>query len=127
METENQAIKKECFVYPQEQAGEVDSEHLGRLFVFAMMWSVGAVLELEGRRRLELWLRSREVPTLPLPQLTDPEDTMFDYYVAPDGEHALHSGCKQRSFDPAYFCVIKVRTETLDDKTEIGILMYRER
>nr|XP_048312992.1 dynein axonemal heavy chain 5 [Myodes glareolus] len=78
---------------PKEQAGEVSPEHLGRLFVFAMMWSVGAVLELEGRSRLELWLRSREVPTLPLPQSTDPGDTMFDYYVAPDGSWRHWSLC----------------------------------
>lgn len=113
-------------VPPQEQAGEVSPEHLGRLFVFAMMWSVGAVLELEGRSRLELWLRSREVPTLPLPQSKDPGDTMFDYYVAPDGECALHSGWKERVFGPTYFCVIIVRTETLADKIELGILMNRE-
>ncbi|XP_041488031.1 dynein heavy chain 5, axonemal [Microtus oregoni] len=77
---------------PKEQAGEVGPEHLGRLFVFAMMWSVGAVLELEGRSRLELWLRSREVPTLPLPQ-SDAGDTMFDYYVAPDGSWRHWSLC----------------------------------
>ncbi|EDL82632.1 dynein, axonemal, heavy chain 5 [Rattus norvegicus] len=77
----------------EEQAGDVDPEHLGRLFVFAMMWSVGAVLELEGRRRMELWLRSREGPTLHLPQLTDPGDTMFDYYVAPDGTWRHWSMC----------------------------------
>ncbi|XP_063137599.1 dynein axonemal heavy chain 5 isoform X2 [Rattus norvegicus] len=77
----------------KEQAGDVDPEHLGRLFVFAMMWSVGAVLELEGRRRMELWLRSREGPTLHLPQLTDPGDTMFDYYVAPDGTWRHWSMC----------------------------------
>uniref|UniRef100_A0A8C6MZK3 Dynein, axonemal, heavy chain 5 n=1 Tax=Mus spicilegus TaxID=10103 RepID=A0A8C6MZK3_MUSSI len=78
---------------PKEQAGEVDPEHLGRLFVFAMMWSVGAVLELEGRRRMELWLRSREGPILHLPQLTDAGDTMFDYYVAPDGTWRHWSLC----------------------------------
>ncbi|ERE85885.1 dynein heavy chain 5, axonemal [Cricetulus griseus] len=78
---------------PKEQAGEVGPEHLGKLFVFAMMWSVGAVLELEGRRRLELWLSSREVPTPHLPQLTDPGDTMFDYYVAPDGSWRHWSMC----------------------------------
>ncbi|EDL08892.1 dynein, axonemal, heavy chain 5, isoform CRA_b [Mus musculus] len=77
----------------EEQAGEVDPEHLGRLFVFAMMWSVGAVLELEGRRRMELWLRSREGPTLHLPQLTDAGDTMFDYYVAPNGTWRHWSLC----------------------------------
>ncbi|XP_046324256.1 dynein axonemal heavy chain 5 isoform X2 [Marmota monax] len=68
---------------PKEQGGELDSEHLGRLFVFALMWSVGAALEPHARRRLELWLRARP-PALPLPP-EGPGDGMFDYYVAPDG------------------------------------------
>ncbi|GAB1299283.1 Dynein axonemal heavy chain 5 [Apodemus speciosus] len=93
METEDQVTRRACSLPLQEQAGEVDPEHLARLFVFAMMWSVGAVLELEGRRRMELWLRSREGSTLHLPQLTDPGDTMFDYYVAPDGTWKHWSMC----------------------------------
>ncbi|EPY86356.1 dynein heavy chain 5, axonemal [Camelus ferus] len=71
---------------PKEQGAEVTAEHLGRLFVFALMWSVGAVLELDGRRRLELWLRSREAGALDLPPLAGPDDTVFDYYVASDGQ-----------------------------------------
>ncbi|XP_048669966.1 dynein axonemal heavy chain 5 isoform X3 [Marmota marmota marmota] len=68
---------------PKEQGGELGPEHLGRLFVFALMWSVGAALEPHARRRLELWLRARP-PALPLPP-EGPGDGMFDYYVAPDG------------------------------------------
>ncbi|XP_071468921.1 dynein axonemal heavy chain 5 [Marmota flaviventris] len=68
---------------PKEQGGELGPEHLGRLFVFALMWSVGAALEPHARRRLELWLRARP-PALPLPP-EGPGDGLFDYYVAPDG------------------------------------------
>ncbi|XP_054207919.1 dynein axonemal heavy chain 5 isoform X7 [Homo sapiens] len=69
----------------KEQGGEVSQAHLGRLFVFALLWSAGAALELDGRRRLELWLRSRPTGTLELPPPAGPGDTAFDYYVAPDG------------------------------------------
>ncbi|XP_024103279.2 dynein axonemal heavy chain 5 [Pongo abelii] len=69
----------------KEQGGEVSRAHLGRLFVFALLWSAGAALELEGRRRLELWLRSRPAGTLELPPPAGLGDTAFDYYVAPDG------------------------------------------
>ena len=70
----------------QEQGGEVTAEHLERLYIFSLMWSVGAVLEPDGRRRVEHWLRSREMLALDLPPLAGPDDTMFDYYVGLDGE-----------------------------------------
>uniref|UniRef100_H0X0M1 Dynein axonemal heavy chain 5 n=1 Tax=Otolemur garnettii TaxID=30611 RepID=H0X0M1_OTOGA len=70
----------------KEQGGEVSRAHLGRLYVFALMWSVGAALEMGSRCRLEHWLRAQASPTLELPPLDGPGDTMFDYYVSPDGE-----------------------------------------
>ncbi|XP_055965046.1 dynein axonemal heavy chain 5 [Sorex fumeus] len=86
---------------PAKEAGvEVTAVHLGRLYVFALMWSVGAVLELEGRRRLEHWLRSQEPQTLDLPPLVGAEDTMFDYYVAPDGEWMHWNTCTEEYIYP---------------------------
>ncbi|XP_023388715.1 dynein heavy chain 5, axonemal [Pteropus vampyrus] len=70
---------------PKEQGVEVTAEHLGRLYVFSLMWSTGALLELAGRHRLELWLRSQAALALDLPPLAGTEDTMFDYYVTSDG------------------------------------------
>lgn len=70
----------------QEQGVEVTPGHLERLYVFSLMWSVGAPLELGGRRRLEHWLRSQETLALDLPPLSGTADTMFDYYVTSDGE-----------------------------------------
>ncbi|KAM4875452.1 dynein axonemal heavy chain 5 [Thomomys bottae] len=69
----------------KEQGGELGPEHLARLFVFGLLWSLGAGLEPEGRQRLELWLRARTQPALPLPPAEDPGDTMFDYFVTPEG------------------------------------------
>ena len=78
--------KTKSFFRAQEQGAEVTPEHLGRLYVFSLMWSVGAVLELEGRRRVEHWLRSQEALTLDLPPLAGTDDTMFDYHVSSSGE-----------------------------------------
>lgn len=79
---------------------EVTAEHLGRLYVFSLMWSVGALLEPAGRGRLELWLRSQAALALDLPPLVGTEDTMFDYYVASDGERGLfHSAVTRRNSD----------------------------
>ncbi|KAL4616938.1 dynein heavy chain 5, axonemal [Arapaima gigas] len=72
---------------PKDQGGEVSREHMERLYIFALMWSIGAVLELEDRKKLETWLRNHDrihfdLPTIP----PGSEDTMFDYYVTQSGQ-----------------------------------------
>ncbi|XP_078395203.1 dynein axonemal heavy chain 5 [Cetorhinus maximus] len=72
---------------PKEQGGEVTREHLERLYVFSLMWSLGALLELEDRRKMEHWLRTHETIQLDLPCIpAGSEDTMFDYVVHFDGK-----------------------------------------
>ncbi|XP_075442369.1 dynein axonemal heavy chain 5 isoform X3 [Ascaphus truei] len=72
---------------PKEQAGEIIPDHLQRLYVFSLMWSVGALLELDDRNKMEQWLRTNETVHLDLPQIPPgSEDTMFDYYVTPAGK-----------------------------------------
>ncbi|TKC53227.1 hypothetical protein EI555_007550, partial [Monodon monoceros] len=85
----------------KEQGGEVTPEHLGRLYVFSLMWSVGAVLELDGRRRMEHWLCSQERLALDLPPLAGPDDTMFDYYVASDGKWMHWKTCTEEYVYPS--------------------------
>ncbi|XP_073341883.1 dynein axonemal heavy chain 5 isoform X1 [Pagrus major] len=72
---------------PKEQCGELSREHLERLYVFALMWSTGALLELDDRRKMEIWLRGNDSIYLNLPNIPpDSEDTMFDYHVTADGQ-----------------------------------------
>ncbi|KAI2655575.1 Dynein axonemal heavy chain 5 [Labeo rohita] len=74
----------------QEQGGELSREHMERLYVFALMWSVGALLELDDRMKLERWLRHHDNIRLDLPNIPPhSEDTMFDFYVTNDG-HWVH-------------------------------------
>ncbi|PKU48615.1 dynein heavy chain axonemal [Limosa lapponica baueri] len=72
---------------PKEQGGELTPKCLERLYIFSLMWSVGALLELEDRCKMERWLRNHATIKLDLPSIPEgSEDTMFDYYVATDGE-----------------------------------------
>ncbi|KAG7248617.1 hypothetical protein CRUP_006010 [Coryphaenoides rupestris] len=54
-----------------------------RLYVFALMWSVGALLELDDRRKMESWMRSNvqlDLPVIP----PDSEDCIrMEEYVYP--------------------------------------------
>lgn len=56
------------------------------MYVFALMWSVGALLELDDRKKMEVWLRGNSGFCLNLPNIpSDSEDTMFDYHVSDNG------------------------------------------
>ena len=58
--------------------------HIERLYVFALMWSIGAFLELDDRSRLQEYMTSNSEVNfgLNLPTLTaGTEDTIFDYFV----------------------------------------------
>ncbi|XP_027145030.1 dynein heavy chain 8, axonemal isoform X2 [Larimichthys crocea] len=60
------------------------SKRLERLFVFCLMWSLGALLELEDRDKLEAYIRAHE-SSIDVPQIQSGE-TMFEYMVNPNGE-----------------------------------------
>ena len=61
------------------------SNYLKRLYLFALVWSVGALLERPDRARLDEYIRS-QLPQLALPPATDnQENTVFDFVVGSDG------------------------------------------
>ena len=62
------------------------SVHLKRLYIFSLVWSVGALLERSDRYRLDEYIRSH-YPDLPLPPRLDDNDesTVFDFVVSQSG------------------------------------------
>ncbi|XP_076601065.1 dynein axonemal heavy chain 8-like [Chaetodon auriga] len=71
----------EGLIPAKETAG---NKHHERLFVFSLMWSLGALLELEDRDKLEAYIRAHD-SSIDVPQ-TQPGETMFEYMVNPNGE-----------------------------------------
>ncbi|XP_066028864.1 dynein axonemal heavy chain 5 isoform X2 [Pocillopora verrucosa] len=62
---------------------QVDASHLEKLFVFSLMWSVGALLELEDRKKMEGFLSGKGSLNLPP---VEGQDTIFEYLVNEQGE-----------------------------------------
>uniref|UniRef100_A0A4W6EG55 Dynein axonemal heavy chain 8 n=1 Tax=Lates calcarifer TaxID=8187 RepID=A0A4W6EG55_LATCA len=73
----------EGLIPTKETGGLAGSRHMERLFVFCLMWSLGALLELEDRDKLETYIRAHE-SNIDVPQ-TQPGETMFEYMVNPKG------------------------------------------
>ena len=74
----------------------VSANHLSRLFVFALMWGVGALLELDDRAKMEEFLVKHG--KLPLPEIEEgSQDTIFEFVVDEYGE-----------FKRAYFIIISI-------------------
>ena len=70
-----------------DKEGPITSIHYERIYVFTLMWSFGAFLELDDRAKMEEFLRKDIDRKLDLPEIAqDSEDTMFDFMVGTDGE-----------------------------------------
>uniref|UniRef100_A0A1I8ID59 Dynein heavy chain 5, axonemal n=1 Tax=Macrostomum lignano TaxID=282301 RepID=A0A1I8ID59_9PLAT len=68
----------------EEKEGALRPEFYRRLYVFTIMWSVGALLEWEDRNKLETQMRELK---LDLPEYAaDSDNTMFDFLVGESGE-----------------------------------------
>uniref|UniRef100_A0A3P9J502 Dynein, axonemal, heavy chain 5 n=1 Tax=Oryzias latipes TaxID=8090 RepID=A0A3P9J502_ORYLA len=110
----------------KEQCGELPREHLERLYIFALMWSAGALLELEDRKKMELWFRGNDAICRSLPEIPPGrEETMFDYYVTAEG-HWVHWSTRVEEYiyppdvTPKYSSILvpnvdNVRTDFLID------------
>lgn len=61
-------------------------EHYERLYIFTLMWSIGAYLELDDRAKMEEYMRNSEDFKLDMPVIPqESEATMFEYLVDEKG------------------------------------------
>lgn len=66
------------------------NEHLHRYFVFSLIWSTGALLDLTSAKKFNAYLREK-FTTLDLPTSRVQQDaTVFDFVVNPEGENLLY-------------------------------------
>ncbi|KAK7814878.1 hypothetical protein U0070_026379, partial [Myodes glareolus] len=76
----------EGLIPSKEEGGFSSVEHLHKLFVFGLMWSLGALLELESREKLEVFLRGHG-SKLDLPEIPKgTNQTMYEFFVTDYGD-----------------------------------------
>lgn len=89
LEPEDEEAKSE-----QDLCTKLSPEHLHRLYVFSLVWGMGAFLELSGRVKFDLFLREKLATLLDLPSnKDDPSATVFDFYVNDEGKVSLTHQC----------------------------------
>ncbi|XP_048155560.1 dynein axonemal heavy chain 8 [Corvus hawaiiensis] len=69
----------------KEERGVSPTQNLPKLFSFAIMWSLGALLELDSRDKLEAFIRAHD-NKLDLPKISPgTNQTMYEFYVSKHG------------------------------------------
>ena len=110
---------------------------LARLYVFALMWSVGALLELFDRKKLEEFLVEKKLLDLPPVKA---EETIFEYVVNIETGRWQHWGSRVLDYQypkdsvPEYSSILvpnvdNIRTDFLIDtiaKQEKSVLLIGE-
>ena len=94
-----QALDLLTGLIPSGDDSVTSPDHLKKLYLFALMWSLGSVLELDDRGRLQEFLQGHDSkPTLP--KLNGSTDSIFDYVVNDAGKW-VHWTTKVLKYDYA--------------------------
>lgn len=73
----------EGLIPKKDDKGTLPAFHLENLFIFSLMWSLGALLELDDRAKMEEFLTNHQ-SALTLPPVKEGE-TIFEYVVDEHG------------------------------------------
>lgn len=74
----------EGLIPKKEDGSNVSASHLERLYIFCVMWSLGALLELDDRAKMEEFTKENFELDLP-PIAEDSLDTIFEFLVNEGG------------------------------------------
>uniref|UniRef100_A0A8C2TDF0 Dynein axonemal heavy chain 8 n=1 Tax=Coturnix japonica TaxID=93934 RepID=A0A8C2TDF0_COTJA len=89
-----------CLIPSKEEGGLSSMSHLHKLFCFGIMWSLGALLELDNRDKLEAFIRDHD-NKLDLPEIPPgTNQTMYEFYVTDNGDWAHWSKSVQEYVYP---------------------------
>ena len=66
---------------------QMTNQHYEHLYIFTILWSIGAFLELDDRAKLEEFLRNNTEFSLDLPRAEDADSVVFDYFVDKNGKY----------------------------------------
>ncbi|XP_052714224.1 dynein axonemal heavy chain 5-like isoform X2 [Crassostrea angulata] len=70
-----------------KDSGSVSQSHYEHLYIFTLMWTIGAFLEWDDRIKVEEFMRGNDDIVLDLPPTNrDADETMFDYMVDTNGQ-----------------------------------------
>uniref|UniRef100_A0A8C8RGD8 Dynein axonemal heavy chain 8 n=1 Tax=Pelusios castaneus TaxID=367368 RepID=A0A8C8RGD8_9SAUR len=76
----------EGLIPSKEEGGISSTAHLHKLFAFGLMWSLGALLELDSRDKLEAFIRAND-SKLDLPEVPkETNQTMYEFHVTDYGD-----------------------------------------
>ena len=69
----------------KEENQSLEKIHLEHMYIFSLMWSIGALQELDNRAKIETWLRENTELDLPICS-PDSGDTIFEFKVDDNGQ-----------------------------------------
>jgi dynein heavy chain len=77
---------------PKDSRETLPRSHLEKIYVFALMWSFGAFLELDERKKLQEFLTHNDDFKLSVPYIssTNESDTIYDFYVGVEVDEWEH-------------------------------------
>lgn len=75
----------EGLIPKRDDKGTLTTPHLEKLFIFSVMWSLGALLELDDRAKMEEFMLKHDCG-LNFPP-TKEDETIFEYLVDEKGKH----------------------------------------